>query len=150
MKALVDNYLKNMEFVENIGLKRAWRKLSAIRQAIDLLEKNPPDDPALPRVLEKLKENAFWLNFAINRCRTRLYIHSIVKRKESHDQTERRTKRKTWRGMTKEQLKSRDEKIIEHFKKTHLTAAGFADKHSAKYGLKSKRVRDILKKALGS
>lgn len=68
----------------------------------------------------------------------------------SDTQKKKRENRQTWRGLKAEQIMERNKKIVEHFNKTHLTHTRFADKHCLKYGLKSRQVRDILKKALGS
>ena len=65
-------------------------------------------------------------------------------------QIETRSKRHTWNGQTREQLSARNQKMIEHFKRTHLSRSGFAKKHAAKYGLKSRQVMDILKMAVCS
>ena len=61
-----------------------------------------------------------------------------------------REKRKTWGGLTQEQLSARDQKIVEHFKTTRLTAASFAKKHAAEHKLSPRTVRLILSKAVGS
>jgi hypothetical protein len=53
-------------------------------------------------------------------------------------------------GKTAIEIQARNNQIREHSKKTHLTSSGFAQKHAAQYGLKPRRVRDILKMAVGS
>lgn len=65
-------------------------------------------------------------------------------------QIETRSKRQFWHGQSSDQLSKRNQKIIEHFKRTHLSRSGFAKKHAAKYGLKSRQVMDILKMAVCS
>ncbi|MFC1798644.1 hypothetical protein ACFLZL_02420 [Thermodesulfobacteriota bacterium] len=51
---------------------------------------------------------------------------------------------------TPKALPERNRKIIEHFKKTHLTQSSFSTKHAARYGLKPRQIRNILKKAVGN
>lgn len=70
--------------------------------------------------------------------------------KYSKKQKEARAKRKTWGGLTQDHLLERNQKMIEHFKRTHLSRSGFANKHAAKYGLKSRQVMEILKMAVCS
>jgi len=68
----------------------------------------------------------------------------------SEDQANRRDKRQTWGGKTREQIRVRDEEIAKAFKKSKLNSSNFSQKYASKYGLKSRRIREILKKALGS
>jgi len=53
-------------------------------------------------------------------------------------------------GMTPAERNKRDHEMISHFKRTHLTASSFAERYASKYNLKPRRVREILKKALGN
>lgn len=53
-------------------------------------------------------------------------------------------------GVTPAEREIRNEKIIEHYQRTRLKPAGFAEKHAAKYGLKPRTVRLILKNAVGN
>jgi hypothetical protein len=67
-------------------------------------------------------------------------------------QIEIRSKRDTWHGQTRVQLSERNQKILEHFKRTHLTPASFAEdkKNQTKYDLKPRTIRLILSKAVGN
>ena len=65
-------------------------------------------------------------------------------------QSEKGSKRRTRNGITPAERSERDQKIFQHFKKTRLKPSGFAEKHAAKFGLKPRSVRLILKKAVGS
>jgi hypothetical protein len=58
-------------------------------------------------------------------------------------------------GKDPAEIQTRNNQIREHFQKAHiknpsLTISGFAEKHAARYRLKSRRVRDILKMAVGN
>ena len=53
-------------------------------------------------------------------------------------------------GKTPADIKERNKQIIEHFKKSRLTASSFAVKYASKYDLKPRRVRDILNMAVGN
>jgi hypothetical protein len=50
-----------------------------------------------------------------------------------------------WQDKTDE-LKTRNTKIFEHFKKTRFSARRFAELHAPKYGLKPTQIRAILSK----
>jgi len=82
-------------------------------------------------------------------------VREAMERSEKHSKTQQRKrgKRQTWRGMTRDQLSERNQKIINDYykkpRKSHLTIAGFAERYAAKYGLKPKQVRNILSKAVG-
>lgn len=51
--------------------------------------------------------------------------------------------KKTWTKKVNE-LETRNMKIREHFKQTHLSARRFAELHAAEYGLKPQQIRRIL------
>jgi hypothetical protein len=59
-------------------------------------------------------------------------------------QTRKRDKRRTWGGLTKENLKKRNQEIKEHFQKSKLTPNSFAKKHSKKYKLSIRQISNIL------
>jgi hypothetical protein len=65
-------------------------------------------------------------------------------------QSKKAKKPRTRNGMTPEERTERNNKIIEHFKRTHLSQSSFATKHEAKYALKPRSIRLILSKTLGS
>ena len=61
---------------------------------------------------------------------------------------------KVFKGTPKE-IEIRNNQILNHFreallKNPRLTPSGFSKKHAAKHGLKPRRVRDILKMAVGN
>jgi len=68
----------------------------------------------------------------------------------SDGQSQKRKSRKMWHGLTQDQLTERNQKIVDHFKRTKLTVSGFAQKHAGKYGLSIRTVRLILSKPVGS
>jgi len=68
----------------------------------------------------------------------------------SKKEKQRRSKRQTWGGQTREQLAERNQKIVDHFNRTKLTVSGFAQKHAGKYGLSIRTIRLILSKTVGS
>ncbi len=67
-------------------------------------------------------------------------------------QKEARGKRKTWKGLTREQMSVRNQKIVEHYKEAsknrHIKLNGFAKKHADKYLLKPTRIKQIIKSSL--
>jgi hypothetical protein len=82
-------------------------------------------------------------------------VRRAMERTEQHGQVQRekREKRQTWNGLTRQQLLERDQKIIEHFQRSRkkgLTMGGFSERHAAKYHLSPRFVRLILKKAVGT
>lgn len=78
--------------------------------------------------------------------------NAYSKYQHSEKQSKKRKKRTNWRGLDTADRKKRDAAIIAHYEKTkhRLSISGFAEKHHAKYNLKSRRVREIIKKAVGS
>ena len=77
---LVDNYTRSMEMVRKIGVRGAARKLSVIREVIKLVENYPADDIEVIPILEKLKDQAVWINFAIGRYRVEIMNKQIAKK----------------------------------------------------------------------
>lgn len=73
-------------------------------------------------------------------------------KKHSDTQTEKRLRRTTWKGLTQEQLSTRNQKIIKHYqhvsKNGHITLHCFAVKHADKYRLKPTRIKRIIKSSL--
>jgi hypothetical protein len=59
----------------------------------------------------------------------------------------KRTKRKTWGGLTKEQIKDRDQKIINKFNNSKLKPNNFANKYQNEFDLKPSQIRTIIRKA---
>jgi|GEM_PF-2383185 hypothetical protein len=147
---LVDNYTQNMEMVKKIGVKGATRKLSIIRGVIKLLENFPTDDPKELTILEKLKDQALWINFAISRHRTQLLMSDVVKKRKTTDAREKRIKRQSWGGQTKEQLLLRNREIRESFNSSKLTINGFALRYAKKYKISSHRIRQIIQSQIDS
>jgi hypothetical protein len=58
--------------------------------------------------------------------------------------------RRWWKS--EDERNDRDKEMFEHFKLTHLTPSSFSEdkKNHKKYRLKSRRIRAIIEKALGS
>ena len=83
-------------------------------------------------------------------------IPEMVKIGETHSNTQsiKGSKERTRDGMTPEERKIRNQKMIKQFQQktlnSHLSMAGFAQKYAAIYGLKSRQAREILKNAVGS
>lgn len=75
-----------------------------------------------------------------------------VGERHSDTQTEKRLKRTKWKGLTREQLLDRNQKIIKHYKHVskngHITLHCFAKKHADKYCLKPTRIKQIIKSSL--
>lgn len=59
----------------------------------------------------------------------------------------KREKRQTWGGLTKEQIKDRDQKIIDKFNNSKLTMNSFAEKYYLKFNLSTSQIRTIIRKA---
>lgn len=68
----------------------------------------------------------------------------------SNKQKETRARRRTWNGLTSAEREARDRNIFNHFKRTHLSRSGFAKTHAKKYGLKPRRIQEILTRAVGT
>lgn len=76
---------------------------------------------------------------------------------ESRRQQQRknRQKRKTCRGLTREQITARDAEIIAHYERVHgknkaITQNSFAEDHHTDYDLGTSQMRNILRKHLAS
>ncbi|MFH7319772.1 hypothetical protein ACHHRT_04065 [Desulfurivibrio sp. D14AmB] len=72
------------------------------------------------------------------------------KRKYSRKQREKRQKRQTWAGLNTAGREARDEQILADYqgkvrKNSQLTINSFVEKYAARYSLKSRRMREILK-----
>ena len=63
------------------------------------------------------------------------------------NQKEKRNKRQTWGGLTKEQIKERDQKIIDKFKNSKLSMNSFAEKHKIELELSPSKIRTIIRPA---
>ncbi len=87
-------------------------------------------------------------------------IPKLVTGGEAHmkyrdQQREKAKKPRSYKGKTPTEIQTRNDQIREHFKKAliknpRLTPYSFSEKHAARYGLKPRRVRDILKLAVGN
>jgi len=106
---------------------------------------------------KKLKDYDFWRVFTQSlQFATFVYSSGIVSElaqiavKQKRNQSEKGSKPKTVNGITPSERKIRNDKIIEHFKKSRLTVNHFADKYAVKYGLKPRSIRLILQNALGN
>ena len=79
-------------------------------------------------------------------------VREAMERSEKHSQEQRqkRAKRQTWKGLTREQLTERNQKIVDHFKKNRLKPSSYAQRYAAKNGLSPRSVRLILSKAVGN
>ena len=76
-----------------------------------------------------------------------------IGKSRSDQQKETRNKRRTWKGLTRKQILTRNQKIIEHYKEAssksgHIKLHGFAVKHANKYLLKPTRLKQIIKSSL--
>lgn len=79
-------------------------------------------------------------------------IPQFIARAEGYSkkQSDKASRPRSRGGKTPADIKKRNEEIIEHFKKSRLTASSFAVKYASKYDLKPRRVRDILNVAVGN
>lgn len=136
---------------------RAYDMKKEIQGLIEKLEAVSPRTPEIEASLEDLKNRVLQLHHAINTNRVRHFLAPAFEWKEhaeKHSQTQRqkRGKRRTWNGLTREQLSARDESMIEHYKKAskngHISLHGFAIKHADKYCLKPTRIKQIIKSSL--
>ncbi|MBE9572346.1 MAG: hypothetical protein IMF11_17090 [Proteobacteria bacterium] len=79
-----------------------------------------------------------------------------VGERHSDTQTEKRLRRTTWNGLTREQLSLRNQEIVARYKKAYeknkaVTPNSFATQHASEYNLKERQIRNILpKKTLGT
>lgn len=112
------------------------------------------DGPNLNKEALELYLRTFEL--IINVARAGVVLKQLkIGRDRSKAQSDTRGKRKTWRGKDKDELKARDKKIIQRFKKARktnplVTPSGFAQKHASEYNLSQRWVHEIIKKAVGS
>jgi hypothetical protein len=144
-KEYIDLQAWAQKTVESMGIGGAHKLKTSIDKAIQ--------EGAVKLDIEKLDGMSFSLFNAINEKRLKVFmtpgIEAIKKvKKNSQAQSQKRAKREHWNGQSHDQLSKRNQKMIEHFKRTHLSRSGFAKKHAAKYGLKPRRVMDILKMAV--
>lgn len=65
-------------------------------------------------------------------------------------QSENRAKRKTWKGLTREEMEVRDEKILELFRESKLNMNAWSLKYANVYNLSPRQIRNIIKKHIGS
>ncbi len=131
-------------------LLKAYRTIWLLYRDRLALEKLPRT-PKTQKKIDELKSLEAQLKQAVQDpgFRQRLEQSAVrramdIAEKHGKEQSERRGNRKTWKGMTKEQLSARDKAIIAHYKRTKLTRSSFATKHAADYGLKWRRVMDII------
>ncbi len=134
---------------------RAYDMKKEIQSQIEKLEALSPRTPEIEASLEDLKDRVLQLSHAINTYRVQRFLAPAFEWKEhaeKHSQIARqkRRKRRTWNGLTREQISARNQKMFEHFKKTHLTRSSFAQKHAQKYGLKTRQIRNILPNTVGN
>ncbi len=71
-----------------------------------------------------------------------------MQNKQSKKQKEIRAQRKTWGGKTKAQIKERNQRIIDKFNKSKITANNFANKYQNIFGLKPSQIRTIIRTAI--
>lgn len=63
------------------------------------------------------------------------------------EQKEKRAKRQAWGGLTKEQIKERNQIIIARFTRSKFTSNHFADKYQNEFQLKPTQIRNIIRAA---
>lgn len=134
---------------------RAYRAILGLYQNRKKLE-TFPRTPKIDAKIEELRNLELKLKKAMaNRdFKNRLFEGAVLRSMESaekhgQEQQRKRGKRQTWKGLTREQLSSRDQNIIEHFRKTHLSKNNFSNKYAKKYARKPSTVRHILSRAVG-
>lgn len=93
--------------------------------------------------IDKLEGMSFSLFHELNHWQVEQFIEKVNRKKQAIV----RGKRKNYHGQTSEQLSERNEKIDNHFKKSHLSESSFAKKHAAEYDLQPRMIRLILQKA---
>lgn len=151
MKILTDaaEYINSQAWaektVEELGAGAAGKMVEAIQAKIGSC-KSRNRHAAL---VDKLEGLSACLTIAINARRLRDFMAPGIEavrrvKKHSQAQSNRRQNRRTWKGMTKDQLAARDREIVADYKQTKLTRNHFATKHAADYGLKWRRIMDIL------
>lgn len=155
-----DEYIETMDWAEKTVDELGTDGAKKLMEATDIKIKDIENQPGSGRKatmfdIEKLKSVSFCLSRVLQKRRLKTFMApglEAIKRvkKHSENQQKRRSKRQTWNGLTREEREKRNQKIIEHFKKTPLKPSSFAQKYASKYGLKPRRVRDILSKGVGS
>ena len=139
------------------GVGKAYEMKKEIQGQIEKLEAVSPRTPEIEASLENLNNQVLQLSHAISTYRVQRFLAPAFEWKEhaeKHSQTQRkkRGKRRTWRGLTREQMSFRNQKMIEHFKEAsknrHIKLNSFAIKHSNKYSLKPTQIRQIIKSSL--
>lgn len=65
-------------------------------------------------------------------------------------QRQKRAKRQTWKGLTREEMEVRDEKILELFRESKLNMNAWSLKYANVYNLSPRQIRNIIKKHIGS
>lgn len=118
-------------------------------KVMDMIKKLEAIKPRTPEIKTMIFELVLQYG-QLHHARANVWLHQFEAKRLSQAQRQKRGKRHTWKGQTREQLSERNQEIIEHFKKTRFTPSNFADIHAAKYGIKPRTVRLILSKAVGS
>lgn len=70
---------------------------------------------------------------------------ALAGKRQSKKQRNTQTKRKTWGGLTKQQIKKRDQRIIDKFKSSKLTMSNFAKRNKDEFGLSETQIRTIIR-----
>lgn len=113
--------------------------------------KNISELRAMFNKYDNLKTFLLSLRIAAMTFRAGLIPQGVVAgKKYSNTQKVNRGNRKTWNNLTKEQMAERNQKIADHCNRTRLKPSSFAKRHAAEYGLKPRRIKEILKEALGT
>ena len=131
--------------------------ISFINRAENLIEKNPSTIALLAELRDKSQDPDYWrvimqtIKLVILALRAG-YIPDMAQTtvKEKRRQSLKGSRPRTRNGITPTERLERNKEILSHYEQTHLSISGFANKHAAKYTLKPRQIRTILKKALGS
>ena len=132
-----------------------------LRSEIKDLESLEHRNPNIEKELAEKRDQLLKVSHAVNRERTRIYFKPLVEKKEIADkfqesQKNKRGKRQTWNGKTKEQMQARDDAMISHYEELHAkrpavyNPSTFAGKYAKEYGLKPTQCRTIISKHLDS
>ncbi len=141
--------------IEELGYASTEKLKETIDRAIKKKEEPPKFNAS---DIKKLEDMSFMLLMALNEWRLKSFMAPGIEaikgvKKHGQEQSQRRAKRQTWKGLNQEEILARDQRINEDFRKSRLTKNNYAKKNANKYAkeyhIKAETLRKILSKAVG-
>lgn len=124
------------------NLKRSIKILSNIEPRTKKIESALEESKDLEKKLREAVKNPDFIKNLTEKSLEQTFIKS---NNYSKTQKNKRAKRRTWKGLTKEQIKNRNKKIIGAWKKTKLPENSFANRQSKIHDLSVTQIKNIIK-----